>query len=292
MTSVRTATAVRTAVFNSSGKVVLYVLVFATAGFFALPLVVMVLTSFKEQTQVFAIPLEWLPRPFVASHFADHFTNPAFWLYLRNSVILTGLSIIGAVASNPIIAFSFARLRWPGRDVLFIVLLATIILPYQVTMIPLYVIFSQLGWINTYLPLVIDSFLGHPVFIFMLRQFIRSIPSEMYDAGRIDGCNNFQLYWSLTLPLLVAPIAAIAVFRFMWTWNDFLGPLIYLSRTEMKTLPLGLMDLLEQQTASGGLLDWPSTMALTFITLVPCIVVFFLAQRVFLQRVNFRFISQ
>ena len=167
----------------------------------------------------------------------------------------------------------------------FTILLITIMLPVQVTLIPIYIIFRDLGWLNTYLPLIIPLFFGNPVYIFLIRQFILSMPGEMLDAGRIDGCNNYRLYLSLTLPLLGAPIATVAIFQFMFSWNDFLYPLVFINSDDMKTLALGLMDLMSQSQFTG-VFDWGLSMSATALALIPCFIVYLIAQRYFIQGVN------
>ena len=205
--------------------------------------------------------------------------------YFKNTMIITGFNILAAVLVNPLVAFSFARMRWPGRRMFFTILLITIMLPVQVTLIPIYIIFRDLGWLNTYLPLIIPLFFGNPVYIFLIRQFILSMPGEMLDAGRIDGCNNYRLYLSLTLPLLGAPIATVAIFQFMFSWNDFLYPLVFINSDDMKTLALGLMDLMSQSQFTG-VFDWGLSMSATALALIPCFIVYLIAQRYFIQGVN------
>ena len=264
---------------------VIYLLVIITLAFFILPLYIMVTTSVKTPQQVFASPTKWIPNPVISEYYMTYISNPRFWTFFKNSVIITMLNVLGAVIVNPIVAFAFARLRWPLRNVFFFLLLGTLMLPEQVTVIPLYIVFLKLRWLNTYLPLIVPNFFGHPVFIFLLRQFILAMPKDILDAGRIDGCNNYRLYWNLTFPQLAAPIATIAIFRFMWTWNDFFRPLIYINRTRMKTLALGLMDLIAE-AGRFTILDWGQVMTLTTLTLLPCFVIFFLLQRLFVKGIH------
>lgn len=264
---------------------VIYLLVIITLAYFILPLYIMVTTSVKTPQQVFASPTKWIPNPVISEYYMTYISNPRFWTFFKNSVIITMLNVLGAVIVNPIVAFAFARLRWPLRNVFFFLLLGTLMLPEQVTVIPLYIVFLKLRWLNTYLPLIVPNFFGHPVFIFLLRQFILAMPKDILDAGRIDGCNNYRLYWNLTFPQLTAPIATIAIFRFMWTWNDFFRPLIYINRTKMKTLALGLMDLMAE-AGPFTILDWGNVMTLTTLTLLPCFVIFFLLQRLFVKGIH------
>ena len=190
---------------RTAAQSVVYLFVLATVLFFLLPVFWMASTSFKEPKQVFSTPPTWIPLPPVADYYAENLGNALMRGYFKNTMIITGCNILAAVLVNPLVAFSFARMRWPGRRIFFTILLITIMLPVQVTLIPIYIIFRDLGWLNTYLPLIIPLFFGNPVYIFLLRQFILSMPGEMLDAGRIDGCNNYRLYLSLTLPLLGCP---------------------------------------------------------------------------------------
>lgn len=270
---------------RKGSRILIYILVAITVVYFVLPLFIMLTTSIKNPAQVFTVPTKWIPNPVILDYYKLHFTNPKFWTFFKNSAIITGLNVAGAILVNPIVAFAFAKLKWPLRNVFFFLLLGTIMLPDQVTVIPLFVVFTKLRWVNTYLPMIIPNFFGHPVFIFLLRQFILGIPEEILDSGRMDGCGNFRLYWSLTLPQLTAPIATIAIFRFMWTWNDFFRPLIYINKTRMKTLSLGLMDILAE-AGQGVALDWTNVMTLTTLTLLPCFVIFFVAQRLFVQGIQ------
>lgn len=203
------------------------------------------------------------------------------WNYIFNSFLLVALNVIGQVLSCSLVAYAFARLRWPGRDALFTVMLATMMLPPQVTMIPEFVIFQHLGWYNTLKALWVPSLFGSAFFIFMLRQFMRGIPRDLEDAAKIDGCGFFQVYWRIILPLMKPALAAVAVFTFMGTWNNFMGPLIYLNDQRLYPLALGLFDFRTQHGGDYGLLMAASTMVA-----LPVILVFFLAQKYFIQGVT------
>lgn len=257
--------------------IITYFLVFILAAVFLLPFFWMVSTSLKPTSQIFLSPPKWIPSPITLEHVRSAVSEFKFLLYFKNTGIITGLNVLAVVLINPMVAFSFALLRWPTRDFFFIVVLSTIMLPLPVIIIPLFIIFRNLGWLNTYFPLIILPFFGHPLFIFLLRQFMRRIPLDLIDVARIDGCSNYRIYWNIVLPLVKAPLAAAATFQFMWSWNDFFMPLMFINRTSMKTLSLGLMDYLGQAT-SGGFVDWGSLMAAGFLSLIPCVVVFFIAQ--------------
>lgn len=207
--------------------------------------------------------------------------TPHRWHYVFNSFYLVVLTIIGQVFACSLVAYAFARLRWPGRDALFVVLLATMMLPPQVTMIPVFMIFRSLGWYNTLLPLWVPSFLGTAFFIFLLRQFMKAIPAELEDAARIDGCGYFGIYWRIILPLMKPALAAVGIFTFMGTWNEFMAPLIYLNDQRLYPLALGLFDF---RTEHGG--DFGLLMAASTLMTLPVVGLFFMAQRYFIQGIT------
>ncbi len=205
-----------------------------------------------------------------------------YWrYYIFNSAYLVTLTVFGQVLSCSMVAFAFARLRWPGRDALFFLLLATLMLPGQVTMIPVFLIFRTLGWYNTLRPLWVPAFFGGAFFIFLLRQFMKGIPRELEEAARIDGCGYAAIYWRIILPLMKPALAAVGIFTFMGTWNEFMGPLIYLSDQRLFPLALGLFDFRAQHGGDFGIL-----MAASTIMVLPVVVLFFFAQKYFIQGVT------
>ena len=226
-------------------------------------------------------PLEALWRKYTSSYRQAYLATRHRWNYVFNSAYLVALSIAGQLLSCSLVAYAFARLRWPGREAIFGLLLATMMLPGQVTMIPVFLIFKQLGWYNTLKTLWVPSFFGSAFFIFMLRQFMRAIPNDLEDAARIDGCGPFGIYWRIILPLIKPALAAVAIFTFMGTWNDFMGPLIYLNDQRLYPLALGLFDFRSQHGGEFGML-----MAASTLMTLPVIAVFFLAQKYFIQGVT------
>lgn len=205
-----------------------------------------------------------------------------FWTYVKNSTIVAIFSIIGTLISCAPAAYGFARIRWPGRDLVFLIVLSTMMLPFQVTMIPLYIFFTgKLGWGNTFLPLIVPTFFGNGFDIFLLRQFFRTIPEELCDAARVDGASEVRIFWNIVLPLSVPVLATITVFTFLWAWNDFQGPLIYLTDPKLFTMALGLQDFQGQHSVAWNLL-----MAAATVFTIPIIVLFFFAQRTFIQGVK------
>lgn len=259
--------------------VTVYALLALGSVAFLMPLLWMLSTALKPDAQLFAYPPEWIPKPPQWRNFLDAIEYFPFWRYLRNSVIVTVLAVFGQVFSASIVAYGFARLRWPGREVVFFLVLATLMIPAQVTMIPQFVIFTWLGWVDTLLPLIVPSFFGGGAFnVFLFRQYYRTIPREYNDAARIDGASEWRIFWQIILPQSKPVIATAAIFAFLWTWNDFMGPVIYLHSPENFTLPIGLRAF-QQQTGT----EWDLLMAASLIVMLPVIVLFFLLQRYFVQ---------
>lgn len=248
---------------------------------FFLPFYWLVMTSLKSDTEVFAMPPVWVPQTLLWGNFLRAVHYVPFFLYLKNTVVICVLSVIGTLFSSSLVAYSFARIRWPGRDVLFLVLLATMMLPGQVTMIPVFAIFRSLGWIDTIKPLVVPSFLGSAFFIFMLRQFFMTIPLELSDAARIDGCTEWGIYQRIILPLSRPALATVGLFTFIGAWNDFNGPLIYLNDESKATLSLGLQQFVSQHGA-----EWSLLMAASTLMTIPIILIFFFAQRTFVEGIT------
>jgi multiple sugar transport system permease protein len=262
------------------GRTLIYLALLVGAVWFVTPLLWMATSSLKPKAEIFQYPPVLLPLPPRWSNYADLFTQWPFWTYLRNTLIITVPSVVGQVISSSLVAYGFARMRWPGRNVVFIVVLATLMLPFQVTMIPLYIIFRQLGWIGTFAPLIVPNCFASAFDIFLLRQFFLGIPRELTDAARIDGCGHPRIYWRIVLPLAKPALAAVALFEFLNNWNDFLGPLIFLQDNSLYTLSLGLADF-QSRLPEPGLLMVAST-----LMVLPVIVVFFFTQRTFIQGVT------
>ena len=259
--------------------ITVYVLLGLGSLAFLFPLLWMVTTALKPDTQLFAYPPEWIPRPPIWSNFRDAIEYFPFWRYFWNSTVVTVLSVTGQVLSASIVAYGFAKLRWPGREVVFFFVLATLMIPNQVTMIPQFVIFTWLDWVDTLLPLFVPSFFGGGAFnVFLFRQYYRTIPREYNDAARIDGASEWRIYWQIILPQSKPVIATASIFAFLWTWNDFMGPVIYLHSPENFTLPIGLRAF-QQQTGT----EWDLLMAASLIVMLPVIILFFALQRYFVQ---------
>ena len=206
----------------------------------------------------------------------------SFWVYFKNSLIIAFFSIVGTLFSNTPVAYAFARLKFPGRDLLFVLILSTMMLPFQVTMIPIYLFFNDtLHWGNTFLPLIIPTFFANAYDVFLLRQFFRTIPEEMCDAARVDGASEWQIFTRIVIPLSIPVLATVTVFTFLWAWNDFTGPLLFLTSPKNFTMALGLQDFQSQRT-----MIWNQLMAAATVFTVPIVVAFFFAQKTFIQGIK------
>ena len=246
------------------------------------PLVWTLSTSLKSPGEVYQFPPTWIPQEILWSNYVKAVTAIPFFLYLWNTVVITALSVIGKVVSITLVAFSFARLRWWGRNFMFVVMLATMMLPPHITLIPQFILFKWWGWIDTFLPLIVPAFFGGPYLTFLVRQYLLTIPRELDDAARIDGCSDFGLYWRIIMPLSKPAILIVVIFVFNGTWNEFLLPLIYLQSSNLFTLALGLRMFQGEASTSWNLL-----MAASLLSMLPVIILFFATQRYFIQGVVF-----
>jgi multiple sugar transport system permease protein len=242
----------------------------------------MLSTSLKPRGAVFLYPPQWIPRPIVWQNYVDAHAAQPFHLFYRNTVLITALSMLGTMLSSSLVAFSFSRLRWWGRDMMFLLVLATMMLPFHVTIIPQFVIFRMIGWLDTFLPLIVPTFCGGSFFIFLLRQFFLTIPLEMDDAARIDGCSTLSIYWRIILPQSKPALMAVGLFAFQAAWGEFFRPLIYLQSKERWTVALGLRSF-----AGEFITDWNLVMAASLVAIVPALVIFFFGQKYFIQGVVF-----
>lgn len=255
-----------------------YMIASLVAVAFVFPLYWMVTTALKTDVEIFTVPPTLFPIDPQWGNFVASTQYIPFWLYMANTLIICALTITGTVVSCSLIAYGFARVQWPGRNVVFIIYLSTIMLPAQVTMIPLYIIFRQIGWVGTMWPLVVPAFFGNALYVFLLRQFFMTIPNELTDAARIDGANELGIFWRIMLPLLKPALATVALFTFVATYRDFLGPLIYLTEQNQWTISLGLKMF---QNMYGA--QWQLMMAAATLTMIPTMILFFLTQRTFIE---------
>lgn len=254
----------------------------ASSALVLVPFLWMLSTSLKPYDAVFLYPPQLVPNPISFGNYVEALTAIPYRLFFRNTIVITLAALVGELISSSLVAYSFARLRWWGRDVVFVLVLATMMLPQQVTLIPRFVLFRQLGWIDSFLPLIVPSFFGVPLYVFLLRQFYLGLPLDLDDAARIDGCGSFLIYWRVLLPLSRAALAVVAIFSFQYHWNDFLEPLIYLHSYRLYTVSLALQHFL---CSCGSL--WHLLMAASATVMAPSVVLFFVAQRYFIQGARF-----
>ena len=247
-----------------------------------IPLAWTLSTSLKSPGEVYLFPPTWIPQEILWSNYAKAVTTIPFFRYLGNTAFITIVSVIGKVISITLVAFSFARLRWWGRNTVFIIMLATMMLPPHITLIPQFILFKELDWIDTWLPLIVPTFFGGPWLTFLVRQYFMTIPRELDDAARIDGCSSFGVYRRIILPMARPAILIIVIFVFNGTWNEFLLPLIYLHSPDNFTLALGLRLFQGESSTSWNLL-----MAASLLTMLPVIILFFVSQRYFIQGIVF-----
>jgi len=257
---------------------------------FLAPLVWLVSTALKTPEQVYAYPPIWIPNPVRLANFVEAWTAAPFTRFFLNTLITTLIPMIGEVFVSAIVAYSFSRVRWPGRDIVFALCLGTMLLPSVATFIPVFLEFKTLGWVNTFMPFIVPAFFGVPFYIFMFRQFMITLPHELDEAARIDGANTFQIFARIILPLLGPALATVAIFSFMGHWNDFLGPVIYLQKIELKTLTQGLSSFESMMTGTGGSYGMLSSrlhllMAVSLLIDLPCIIIFLLFQKYFIRDV-------
>ena len=262
-------------------SVVVHILLIPAAIVFLMPFLWMLSTSLKPDSQLYAYTPIWIPNPLQWSNYPKTVTFVPFFLYLRNTLIISISSMVGVVISSALAAYSLARIRWPGRQVLFLMTIATLMLPFQVTLIPVFLVFKNLGWVGDFRPLILPQFFGYAYYIFLMRQFFMSIPQELSEAAYIDGANEFRIFWSVVLPLAKPALATVAVFQFIRSWTDYLNPLIYLNDQNLYTLQLGL-----QQYSSQYGREWGLLMAAAVLITLPPIIIFFLTQRTFVQGVT------
>ncbi len=267
---------------NARRQLWLHAALLALSAVSLVPFYWMVSTSLKSDAQVLASPPVWIPSPAVFSNYTRALSYIPFLTYAKNTLIICVSTMVGAVLSCSLVAYSFAKLRWPGRDALFVIVLATMMLPGQVTMIPVFAVFRWLGWIGSYKPLIVPSFLGSAFFIFMLRQFFLTIPQELSDAARVDGAGEFAIYRVVILPLSKPALITVALFTFIGSWNDFLGPLVFIDSLTRYTLPVGIALFQTQYFSEYGL-----TLAACVICTLPVIILFLVFQRQIVRGITF-----
>lgn len=261
-------------------SLIIYLLLIFVALFFIIPLLWMLSTSLKDRSVLFT--LKWFPLPLCWDNYITALKSIPFFLQLKNTVIIVVLNTVGQLLSSSLVAYGFARLSSPLKKPLFIVVLATMMIPGTLLTIPSYILFKTLGWIDTFLPLIVPAFFAHPFNIFLLKIFYQNIPMDYDEAAKIDGAGYFRIWWQLVMPMTKPVLITIAIFTFQNTWNDFFNPLIYLQSGEKFTLQLGLASF-----AGTYAIEWSSVMAAGIVIMVPCILFFIFAQKYFTQSLAF-----
>jgi multiple sugar transport system permease protein len=261
-------------------RVLTYIVLCLAAFLFILPFIWMISGAFKQPSQIVTFPPTFIPYPFTLQNFTVVWQSIPLLRYFWNSLFIAVVSTFGTVACSSLVAFGFARIRAKGKNIWFIILLSTMMVPYYVTIIPTFSLYQHLGWLNTYLPLTVPSFLGvgGAFYIFLLRQFFLSIPRDLDEAATIDGAGYLSIFWHIALPLSKPALVTVALFQFVASWNDFFAPLIYLSNSNMYTLPVAVSFFQGLYGAEPGPL-----MAMACVTVLPIIILFLFAQRVFVQ---------
>ena len=272
---------------RTAGHIIVHVLLWLGVMLMFIPLAWTLSTSLKPVSDIYIFPPKWIPNPIRWENYREAVTAIPFLTYLKNTVIITGLSIVGKVASVTLVGFAFARLQWWGREVFFVIMLATMMLPPHVTLIPQFVLFKQLGWIDTFYPLIVPQFFGGPYLTFLARQFFMTLPRDLDDAARIDGCSSWGVFSRVIMPLSKPVVIMIVILVFNGTWNEFLMPLIYLQNQNNFTLALGLR-MFQGEAATS----WHLLMAASLLTMLPVLVLFFTAQRYFMQGIVFTGVKQ
>jgi multiple sugar transport system permease protein len=271
------------------GEILKYLLLVFLAFSFMLPFIFMFTSAIKTPSQVFSVPPIWFPSPALWGNFYKAWMMYPFNLWLYNTVVKYAIPVtIGTVVSSTIAAYGFARLNWRLREVFFAICLATMMVPSQVTLLPLFIVFKRFGWVNTMKPLVVPAFFGGGAWnIFLLRQFFMTLPQELSDAARIDGASELSILFRIILPLAKPALTVVTLFRFMAAWNDYFGPLVYLSTREQWTIARGLEALRGQDHEVGAMgMYYPYMMAVASLITLPILVAFFFAQRTFIEGIS------
>ncbi len=264
-------------------RIVLYILLTGSSIVMAFPLFWMISTSLKSLDEANSARIIWLPTKVLVDAYRFILTDPSFLRSYFNSIFYTVLALAGTLLSIAAVAYAFSRVEWPGRNVVFFLMLSTMMIPAQALIVPQYVFFNKIHWVGTFNPLIIPGyFAGGAAMVFLLRQSMAQIPKEMDESAFMDGANHLQIWWEIVLPLVKAPLATVATFLFVGFWNNLLGPLIYTQTTSMYTLPVYVAQL---YNINSQVQPWPTMMAASVLTTVPLMVLFFFAQRYILEGV-------
>lgn len=263
------------------GQIVPLLLVCLLAMIYLFPILIMLSASFRSNNQIFDTSLGLWPEKFASTNFENVFSVMPYWMYFRNTIWLTLMNVAGTVFCTPMIAYSLSKIKWRFRNLFFAIIMSSMMIPYTVTMLPMYKFWSKMGLVGSFWPLIIPAFFGYPFYIVILRQFMLTIPDELLEAAEIDGANRFRTYLSVILPLSKPGIATITIFTFMSTFSDFLGPLLYANNSDHYTLSLGLYSFMNEHTV-----DWAGMMAAATLLMIPVLVVFVFCQRYLMDGIS------
>ncbi|MBF0999053.1 MAG: carbohydrate ABC transporter permease [Lachnospiraceae bacterium] len=263
------------------GQIVPLLLVCLLAMIYLFPILIMLSASFRSNNKIFDTSLGLWPEKFASTNFENVFSVMPYWMYFRNTIWLTLMNVAGTIFCTPMIAYSLSKIKWKFRNLFFAIIMSSMMIPYTVTMLPMYKFWSKLGLVGSFWPLIIPAFFGYPFYIVILRQFMLTIPDELLEAAEIDGANRFRAYLSIILPLSKPGIATITIFTFMSTFSDFLGPLLYANNSDHYTLSLGLYSFMNEHTV-----DWAGMMAAATLLMIPVLVVFVFCQRYLMDGIS------
>jgi len=262
------------------GNAVFAVVLAAAAIIFIAPILWMLSTALKEAEDIFVMPPQWIPDPVVFSNFADVFTKMDFLQYLKNTIWVSVLPVFGQLLAVPLVVYSITKIEWKGAKIIFPLVLVTMMIPWQVTQIPMYTTWSKLGFVNTFIPLVLPAFFGSPYYIYLMRQFMKGIPNSLIDAARIDGANDLTILYRVVMPLCKPILVTVALLVFIAAWNDFNGPLMYLQESDKYTLSVGNQNVLANSTLKR---QYNLVMAAVTLFSLPLMVVFAIFQKQFIS---------
>lgn len=255
-----------------------YILVIVLSFIFFSPFLIMVTTALKTNADAFQLPVRLFPREIIWNNFPEAMAKIPYVRYMMNTIFITLLSVVGQMVATPLVAYSLAKIKWKGAPIISALIMGTMMIPYTVTMIPLYKIWSRLGFTNTYVPLILPTFFGSPFYIIIMRQFFAGLPNSLMEAAKIDGAGEFKRYIAIALPLSRPALTTVGIYAFINAWSDYLAPLIYINKTEKLTLSLGLQGFLNQYSV-----DWTHLMAAATIFVIPVVIFFLFFQRNFVE---------
>lgn len=263
-------------------KGIIYIILFFISFVCLVPFYWMIRSSLMDMSQIFTMPPIWIPKPIKFSNYKEALTMLPFGRYFLNTLFVVVFTVLGTVITSSLCAYSFSRIEWKGRDTVFGILLTAMMIPFAVTLIPTFIGWQKLGVVNSYAPLIVPAWFGGGVFnVFLLRQFFRTIPKELDEAARIDGAGHFTIYSKIIMPLSKPSLIVVSLFSFMGSWNDFLGPLVYLNDGDKFTLSLGLMQFQGMYSA-----QWQYMMAAATVVLIPIVIIFFIGQKYFIEGIS------